>query len=81
MNPHTKYTIDGSEEIAELCPAHPRAVVEFGGHWALDSEMECSTILQSINRLRRLARWDALMAEVIEGHILRYHVLDPKSGY
>ena len=44
---------------------------------ALDSEMECSTILHNISACR--GAMDALMAEVIEGHI-RYHVLDPNRS-
>ncbi len=43
---------------------------------ALDQEAECSEILHNISACR--GAMDALMAEVIEGH-LRYHVLDPKT--
>ena len=39
---------------------------------ALDQEAECSDILHNISACR--GAMDALMAEVIEGHI-RYHVL------
>ena len=42
---------------------------------ALDQEAECSEILHNISPWR--GAMDALMAEVIEGHI-RFHVLDPK---
>jgi DNA-binding FrmR family transcriptional regulator len=42
---------------------------------ALDQEAECSHILHTISACR--GAMDALMAEVIEGHI-RFHVLDPK---
>ena len=42
---------------------------------ALDQEAECSVILHNISACR--GAMDALMAEVIEGHI-RYHVLDPQ---
>lgn len=43
---------------------------------ALDQEAECSEVLHNISACR--GAMDALMAEVIEGH-LRYHVLDPKT--
>jgi DNA-binding FrmR family transcriptional regulator len=43
---------------------------------ALDQEAECSEILHNISACR--GAMDALMAEVIEGHI-RFHVLDPNS--
>jgi FrmR/RcnR family transcriptional regulator, repressor of frmRAB operon len=42
---------------------------------ALDEEAECSVVLHNIAACR--GAMDALMAEVIDGH-LRYHVLDPK---
>jgi len=42
---------------------------------ALEEEAECSDILHNISACR--GAMDALMAEVIEGHI-RFHVLDPK---
>ena len=42
---------------------------------ALEQEAECSDILHNISACR--GAMDALMAEVIEGHI-RFHVLDPK---
>jgi len=41
---------------------------------ALEQEAECSDILHNISACR--GAMDALMAEVIEGHI-RLHVLDP----
>jgi FrmR/RcnR family transcriptional regulator, repressor of frmRAB operon len=41
---------------------------------ALDQEAECSDVLHNISACR--GAMDALMAEVIEGHI-RFHVLDP----
>jgi FrmR/RcnR family transcriptional regulator, repressor of frmRAB operon len=41
---------------------------------ALDQEAECSEVLHNISACR--GAMDALMAEVIEGHI-RYHVLPP----
>ena len=41
----------------------------------LDHEAECSAILHNISACR--GAMDALMAEVIEGHI-RFHVIDPK---
>lgn len=40
---------------------------------ALDQEADCSDILHNISACR--GAMDALMAEVIEGHI-RYHILD-----
>lgn len=43
---------------------------------ALDQEAECSEVLHNISACR--GAMDALMAEVIEGHI-RYHLLDPKT--
>jgi len=43
---------------------------------ALDHEAECSDILHNISACR--GAMDALMAEVIEGHI-RYHIL-PTNG-
>jgi DNA-binding FrmR family transcriptional regulator len=43
---------------------------------ALDQEAECSEVLHNISACR--GAMDALMAEVIEGHI-RFHVLDPKK--
>jgi len=44
---------------------------------ALDREAECSEILHDISACR--GAMDALMAEVIEGHI-RFHVLDPRRS-
>ncbi len=44
---------------------------------ALDQEAECSDILHNISACR--GAMDALMAEVIEGHI-RYHVLGPNGS-
>jgi DNA-binding FrmR family transcriptional regulator len=43
---------------------------------ALDQETECSDVLHNISACR--GAMDALMAEVIEGHI-RFHVLDPTT--
>ncbi|MDR3748366.1 MAG: metal/formaldehyde-sensitive transcriptional repressor [Acidobacteriota bacterium] len=43
---------------------------------AVDQEVECSDVLHNISACR--GAMDALMAEVIEGHI-RFHVLDPKT--
>jgi DNA-binding FrmR family transcriptional regulator len=43
---------------------------------ALDQEAECSDVLHNISACR--GAMDALMAEVIEGHI-RFHILDPKT--
>lgn len=43
---------------------------------ALDQEAECSDVLHNISACR--GAMDALMAEVIEGHI-RFHIL-PASG-
>jgi DNA-binding FrmR family transcriptional regulator len=43
---------------------------------ALDQEAECSDVLHNISACR--GAMDALMAEVIEGHI-RFHILDPKN--
>jgi DNA-binding FrmR family transcriptional regulator len=43
---------------------------------ALDLDADCSEILHNISACR--GAMDALMAEVIEGHI-RFHVLDPKT--
>ena len=40
----------------------------------LEDEAECSAVLHNIATCR--GAMDALMAEVIEGHI-RYHILDP----
>jgi len=42
---------------------------------ALEQEAECSEVLHNISACR--GAMDALMAEVIEGHI-RFHILDPK---
>ena len=42
----------------------------------LEEEAECSDVLHNISACR--GAMDALMAEVIEGHI-RFHVLDPKT--
>jgi DNA-binding FrmR family transcriptional regulator len=42
----------------------------------LDQEAECSEVLHNISACR--GAMDALMAEVIEGHI-RFHVLDPNT--
>jgi DNA-binding FrmR family transcriptional regulator len=44
---------------------------------ALDSEHECSSVLQLITACG--GALNGLMVEVLEGHI-RFHVLDPKSG-
>jgi FrmR/RcnR family transcriptional regulator, repressor of frmRAB operon len=44
---------------------------------ALDEEAECSQVLHNIAACR--GAMDALMAEVIEGHI-RFHVLDPDGA-
>jgi DNA-binding FrmR family transcriptional regulator len=43
---------------------------------ALDQEAECSDVLHNISACR--GAMDALMAEVIEGHI-RFHVLPPEG--
>jgi FrmR/RcnR family transcriptional regulator, repressor of frmRAB operon len=43
----------------------------------LDREVECSETLHAIAACR--GAMDALMAEVIEGHI-RFHVIDPKRS-
>lgn len=43
---------------------------------ALEQEADCSDILHNISACR--GAMDALMAEVIEGHI-RFHVLDPET--
>ena len=43
---------------------------------ALQQEAECSDVLHNISACR--GAMDALMAEVIEGHI-RFHVLDPQT--
>ena len=43
---------------------------------ALDQEAECSEVLHNISACR--GAMDALMAEVIEGHI-HLHVLDPRT--
>ena len=43
----------------------------------LDQEVECSETLHAIAACR--GAMDALMAEVIEGHI-RFHVIDPKRS-
>ena len=43
---------------------------------ALDQEAECTDVLHNISACR--GAMDALMAEVIEGHI-RFHVLDPNT--
>ncbi len=43
----------------------------------LDQEAECSDVLHNISACR--GAMDALMAEVIEGHI-RFHVLDPEDA-
>lgn len=43
---------------------------------ALDQEAKCSDVLHNISACR--GAMDALMAEVIEGHI-RFHILDPKT--
>ena len=42
---------------------------------ALEQEAECSDVLHNISACR--GAMDALMAEVIEGHI-RFHILDPE---
>jgi DNA-binding FrmR family transcriptional regulator len=44
---------------------------------ALDNEAECSDVLHTISACR--GAMDALMSEVIEGHI-RFHVLDPATN-
>jgi len=44
---------------------------------ALDQESECSEVLHSISACR--GAMDALMAEVIEGHI-RFHILPPNGA-
>jgi len=43
----------------------------------LDQEVDCSQTLHAISACR--GAMDALMAEVIEGHI-RFHVIDPKRS-
>ncbi len=43
---------------------------------ALEHEAECSDVLHNISACR--GAMDALMAEVIDGHI-RFHVLDPMT--
>jgi DNA-binding FrmR family transcriptional regulator len=42
---------------------------------ALESEQDCSTVLLTLAACR--GAMDALMSEIIEGHI-RFHILDPK---
>lgn len=44
---------------------------------ALDQESECSDVLHNISACR--GAMDALMAEVIEGHI-RFHILDQNGS-
>jgi DNA-binding FrmR family transcriptional regulator len=44
---------------------------------ALDQDAECSDVLHNISACR--GAMDALMAEVIEGHI-RFHILSPDGG-
>lgn len=44
---------------------------------ALEHEAECSDVLHNISACR--GAMDALMAEVIEGHI-RFHILDPEMA-
>jgi DNA-binding FrmR family transcriptional regulator len=44
---------------------------------ALEQEEECSDVLHNISACR--GAMDALMAEVIEGHI-RFHILSPNGG-
>ncbi|MGH9764115.1 MAG: metal/formaldehyde-sensitive transcriptional repressor [Blastocatellia bacterium] len=44
---------------------------------ALEEEVECSSVLNTIAACR--GAMNALMAEIIEGHIL-FHVLDPSKG-
>ena len=43
---------------------------------ALDAEHDCSSVLLTLAACR--GAMDALMAEIIEGHI-RFHILDPKQ--
>lgn len=43
---------------------------------ALEAEHDCSTVLLTLAACR--GAMDALMAEIIEGHI-QYHILDPKQ--
>jgi DNA-binding FrmR family transcriptional regulator len=43
---------------------------------ALDEEADCSAVLHNIATCR--GAMDALMAEVIEGHI-RFHIIDPSK--
>jgi DNA-binding FrmR family transcriptional regulator len=43
----------------------------------LDHDAECSDVLHNISACR--GAMDALMAEVIEGHI-RFHILDPAKS-
>ncbi len=44
---------------------------------ALNQDAECSDVLHTISACR--GAMDALMAEVIDGHI-RFHVLDPSTN-
>ena len=44
---------------------------------ALDEDADCSDVLHNISACR--GAMDALMAEVIDGHI-RFHVLDPRNA-
>jgi DNA-binding FrmR family transcriptional regulator len=44
---------------------------------AIEQESECSDVLHNISACR--GAMDALMAEVIEGHI-RFHILDPAKS-
>jgi FrmR/RcnR family transcriptional regulator, repressor of frmRAB operon len=44
---------------------------------ALEEEVECSTVLNTIAACRGAI--NGLMAEIVEGHIL-FHVLDPSRG-
>ena len=62
------------KETAQSRPANQGQVEAI--ERTLDQEAECSEVLHNISACR--GAMDALMAEVIEGHI-RFHVLDPKT--
>jgi DNA-binding FrmR family transcriptional regulator len=63
------------EKAAESRPPHQGQVEAIGR--TLNQDAECSDVLHNISACR--GAMDALMAEVIEGHI-RFHILDPAKS-
>jgi FrmR/RcnR family transcriptional regulator, repressor of frmRAB operon len=68
------HTVDGKKRLLNRVRRIKGQVASI--EKALDQEAECSDVLHNISACR--GAMDALMAEVIEGHI-RFHILSPSG--